>query len=158
MSPTGPDAWMSIGQEVFPARLERARAPQTCAWLERLGPLALDLIHARWSGQACWAPLAGVWPAGLALAEEQATARPAPGQILLYAGPRSEPELFIPYGPTRFASQAGRLAGNPVLTIEDGLGRLAELGGKILWGGAMRLRIALAAPRAANARPIIEEN
>ena len=49
---------------------------------------------------------------------------PSPGQMLLFGGNLSEPELLIPYGPSRFASKAGLLAGNPVLTIEDRLTRL----------------------------------
>ena len=66
---------------------------------------------------------------------------PRPGQILLYAGDLSEPELLVPYGVARFACVDGALAGNPVLTIGDRLERLAELGREILWGGAKDLRI-----------------
>jgi hypothetical protein len=36
------------------------------------------------------------------------------GEILLYAGPISEPEMLIPYGPGAFACRAGALAGNHV--------------------------------------------
>jgi hypothetical protein len=143
MPGTGPQGWITIGADTFPVRLERNLAPASCARLQALAPLGVELIHARWSGEACWAPLAAAWPSGLLLPEESATATPSPGQILLYAGPLSEPELLIPYGPTRFACSAGALAGNPVMTIEDGLGRLEELGRQILWGGAMKLRIDL---------------
>jgi hypothetical protein len=132
-----------IGVDTFPVRLERDLAPASCARLRAMAPLGIDLIHARWSGEACWAPLAPAWPAELLLPQENATANPAPGQILLYAGPLSEPELLVPYGPTRFACSAGALVGNPVMTVEDRLGRLEELGRQILWGGAMKLRIDL---------------
>jgi hypothetical protein len=77
----------------------------------------------------------------MTLVEEHMIERPAPGQVLLYAGVLSEPELLLSYGSTRFASRAGPLAGNLVLTIEDRLARLAELGRQILWDGAMTLRI-----------------
>jgi hypothetical protein len=41
----------------------------------------------------------------------------------------------------RFASKAGLRAGNPILTIEDRLTRLAELGRQILWNGAVDFRV-----------------
>jgi hypothetical protein len=78
---------------------------------------------------------------GERLAPENAIAYPSRGEILLYGGELSEPELLFPYGPTRFASMAGPLAGNPVLMIEDRLARLAELGSQILWRGAVELLI-----------------
>lgn len=134
---------ISIGAESFPARLERDLAPRSCARLEELTPYSGKIIHARWSGEACWSPLAGAWPAGAILPPENATSYPAPGQVLLFAGEQSEPELLIAYGPSHFASKAGSLAGNPVLTIEDRLPRLSELGREILWRGAMDLRVEL---------------
>lgn len=106
-------------------------------------PYRGKLIHARWSGEACWSPLAAVWPSGSLLSPERATGNPTPGQILLFAGAQSEPEIFIAYGRTRFASEAGPLAGNPVLTIEEGLAQLVALGRAILWHGAMDFRINL---------------
>jgi hypothetical protein len=48
----------------------------------------------------------------------------------------SETEILIAYGPTRFASKAGQLAGNHVLTIREGLDRLAITGRSVLWNGA----------------------
>lgn len=99
------------------------------------------IIHAQWSGESCWSPLAAIWPPGSILPPENATGHPAPGEILLFAGDLSEPEILVAYGPSRFASKPGPLAGNPVLTIEDRLARLAELGREILWRGAMEFRI-----------------
>jgi hypothetical protein len=58
------------------------------------------------------------------LPPENAIAYPSPGEVLLIA-----------YGPSRFACMAGPLAGNPVLSIEDGLARLIVLGRQILWHG-----------------------
>lgn len=130
-----------IGSERFPARLRRDLAPESCECLLRLLPYSGSVIHVRWSGEAMWAPLAGKFPPGLILAEESPDWQPQPGEILLYAGELSEPELLIPYGISRFACNAGPISGNPVLKIEEGLARLAELGPELLWKGAMELRI-----------------
>jgi hypothetical protein len=132
---------MTIGGEIFHAGLRYDLAPRSCDRLVSLLPYQGSLIHARWSGQSCWSPLASVWPVGERLAPENAIAYPSRGEILLYGGELSEPELLIPYGPSRFASMAGPLAGNPVLLIEDRLARLAELGNQILWRGAVDLLI-----------------
>jgi hypothetical protein len=132
---------MTIGGEIFHAGLRYDLAPRSCDRLVSLLPYQGSLIHARWSGQSCWSPLASVWPVGERLAPENAIAYPSRGEILLYGGELSEPELLIPYGPSHFASMAGPLAGNPVLLIEDRLARLAELGNQILWRGAVDLLI-----------------
>jgi Protein of unknown function (DUF3830) len=136
-----PSVRIRIGVEGFPARLRRDLSPQSCSRLEALMPYRAKLIHARWSGESCWSPLAAAWALGSVLPPENATAYPTPGQVLLYAGELSEPELLIAYGPSRFASKVGVLAGNPVLTIEDRLPQLAELGSRILWCGPMELCI-----------------
>jgi hypothetical protein len=104
-------------------------------------PLCGQLIHARWSGEAVWLPLGSIWPVGSILEPESATGHPEPGEVLLFADRRSEPELLIPYGPTRFACRAGPLEGNPVLLIEDDLAQLVGRGREILLRGAMELRI-----------------
>jgi hypothetical protein len=145
MATTSSSVRITIGARIFCARLRRDLAPQSCACLEQLLPYRGKLIHARWSGESCWSPLAEVWHSGSIVAAENAVGDPAPGQILLYAGAISEPELLIPYGISRFACKDGPLAGNPVLTIEDGLSDLADLGCEILWHGAMDLRIEAAA-------------
>jgi Protein of unknown function (DUF3830) len=145
MSQSIPSMQVVIGMEIFQARLRRDLAPHSCARLQELLPYRGTIIHARWSGEACWSSLAAVWPFGSILPPEHATEHPEPGQVLLFAGALSEPELLIAYGPSRFASEAGPLAGNPVVTIEDRIGRLAELGRAILWHGAMEFRIDLLA-------------
>lgn len=132
---------LTLGSEHFTARLRRDLAPRSCGYLLGLLPYAGQVIHARWSGEALWAPLADTVPAGLTLPSESATADPVPGQVLLYAGERSVPELYIPYGINRFACKHGLLEGNPVLTIEDGLDRLTAIGPEVLWKGARELRI-----------------
>ena len=137
-----PSVRVTIGEERFHARLQHDLAPQSCARLLDLLPYRGELIHARWSGEACWSPLGAAWPASSVLEPEAATSDPAPGQILLFGGGISEPELLFPYGLCRFACKAGPLAGDPVLKIgDDQLTRLAEIGRSILWRGAKPLHI-----------------
>lgn len=125
---------MAVGTELrFTARLETQDAPQTCAAFTAALPFRSQFIHARWSGEAIWIPLgSSVWN----VASENRTSQPAPGQILLYPGGISEPEILLPYGATRFACKAGQLAGNHFLTIVQGQHQLGELGRRILWSGA----------------------
>jgi hypothetical protein len=131
---------MTIDGETFNAQLQYDLAPRSCVCLERLLPYHGELVHAQWSGQSCWSPLSGVWPAGSFLSPENATGYPSPGQVLLFCGELSEPELLLVYGPT-LASKAGPLAGNLVPIIENRLARLVELGRQVLWGGAVSVRI-----------------
>ncbi len=131
------DVDISIGGDLFMARWETASSPRTCAAFQRLLPYTQKIIHARWSGEACWVPLGGL---DLGVAPEHPVARPAPGQILFYPGGISETEILVPYGRARFNSVAGELAGNHFLTIVGGLERLAELGREILWNGSRDIR------------------
>ncbi len=126
-----------IGDEVFQGRLERALAPRTCAAFEALLPFTDDLIHARWSGEACWIPMGA---RDLGLGPENATGTPAPGQLLLHPAGISETEILVPYGPTRFASVAGPLVGNHFATIEGDPERLAAVGRGTLRTGAVAIR------------------
>jgi hypothetical protein len=132
------DLHILIGTLGFEAKLERARAPLTCAAFESLLPFEHPAIQARWSGQAAFVPLGA---RSLNLPAENATRYPAPGELLLYPGGLSEVELLIPYGPTAFASKAGPLAGNHFLTVTSGKEQLEELGRRVLWEGAQQVRI-----------------
>lgn len=132
---------LEIGAVRLSARLRRDLTPYSCERLINMLPYQGTVIHARWSGEALWSPLTAVWPAGQHLPRENATCEPKAGEILLYAGDLSEPELLIPYGTVRFSSKAGLLEGNPVLTIDDQLSDLAELGRGVLWRGGAQLRI-----------------
>jgi hypothetical protein len=125
------------GEFRFAARLEEEAAPATVAALRRLLPLESRLIHARWSGEACWIPFGEL---DVRFGPENATCYPAPGQLLFYPGGVSETEILFPYGSTSFASKAGALAGNHFATILEGVERLPELGRKTLWEGAQEIR------------------
>jgi hypothetical protein len=136
-------ATIAIGPERFRARFRGDLAPHACGLLQALLPYHGDVIHSRWSGEAIWSPLGAAWSAGSILPPENATAMPKPGDVLLYAGSRSEPELLFVYGLSRFACKAGPLEGNPVLVIEDDIARLVAIGREILWKGALPVRIEL---------------
>jgi hypothetical protein len=127
------DIRIAAGSFSFAARFERDAAPQTCAWFERVLPYRERIIHVRWSGEACWIPLGALNPG---IGYENATSYPAPGQILFYPGGVSETEILLTYGACQFASKAGQLAGNPFLTIVEGLENLRPLGELTLWHGA----------------------
>src|SRR5262245_63363897 len=108
---------IEVGGVHFEARLEDGSAPQTVAAFQRLLPLESRLIHARWSGEACWIPFGEL---DVGLGPENATCYPAQGQILFYPSGVSETEILVPYGPTAFASKAGPLAGNHFATVLEG--------------------------------------
>jgi hypothetical protein len=124
---------ISVAEYTFTARMEEDRAPLTCARFRALLPYAQKLIHARWSGEACWIPLGEF---RLDTGIENATSYPAPGEILFYPGGYSETEILFPYGATRFSSKMGQLAGNHFLTITRGIEDLQDMGRKVLWQGA----------------------
>jgi hypothetical protein len=96
---------IAAGEFRLGARLEEEAAPRTVAAFRRLLPLDSRIIHARWSGEACWIPFGEL---DVGLGSENATCYPAPGQLLFYPGGVSETEILFPYGSTSFASKAGR--------------------------------------------------
>ena len=79
----------------------------------------------------------------VALDEENAVTHPHPGQILLYAGAKSVPELLIPYGFCVFGCRVGTLAGNHVITLENDFTCLTSLGHALIYHGAQPLRLRL---------------
>ena len=129
---------ISVGDLVFMAKLEWERAPATVAALLRLLPLSGSLLQARWSGEAAWMPLGSL---DIGVVAENDTQRPKPGQILLYPSGISETEILVPYGQTVFASKAGPLRGNHVMTIVEGSEQLSELGRRVLWDGAQPIHL-----------------
>ncbi len=124
---------ITAGPYTFTGRLEEENAPQTCAAFRKLLPYRQKLIHARWSGEACWIPLGDF---DLGVSYENHTSHPSRGDILFYPGGLSETEILFPYGSARFASKVGQLAANHFLTIEEGREHLADLGRLCLWEGA----------------------
>ena len=136
-----PRVRVTVGSTQFTARVEADNAPQTWAEFRKLLPYRQKLIHARWSGEACWIPLGDF---KLDVGFENHTSHPAPGEILFYPGGYSETEILFPYGATCFASKMGQLAGNHFLTITEGRENLAAVGRKVLWEGAQDILFELA--------------
>jgi hypothetical protein len=124
---------ITIGAERFRARFRSEAAPETCRRFRAMLPWCRQLVHARWSGEACWIPL-GEFELGVGL--ENPVHTPAPGELIFYPGGVSEAEVLIPYGVTRFRCEAGNLTGSPLLKIEEGLDRLASVGTHVLHAGA----------------------
>ena len=144
------DIVIEVGADLrFVARTEDEEAPRTCDLFVRALPFTARLIQARWSGEAAWVPLRGSALDGAVTWFENPTSHPAPGDILLYPGGLSEPELLVPYGPTTFSSKVGQLAGNHFLTIVSGQEWLPELGRRALWEGAQEIRMSRALDRGA---------
>ena len=131
---------IAVGDLMFVARLETERAPATVAAFLRLLPLSGSLLQARWSGEAAWMPLGSL---EVGVGAENDTQRPLPGQILLHPNGISETEILIPYGETVFASKAGPLRGNHVMTIVEGKQQLTELGRRVVWEGAQPIRLGI---------------
>lgn len=127
---------IEIDDHIFDAVFEEDRCPQTCAAFRAAMPFASRIVHVRWSGEGVWIPLGD---RDFALGYEDATAYPAPGQLLLYPKGKSETEILIAYGSVHFASKAGTLAGNHFATITQDLGKLREIGIATLWEGAKRI-------------------
>ncbi len=136
-----PDIIIEIDGHPFPAQFETSLVPKTVAAFRAVLPYAQNIIHVRWSGEACWIPLGDT---DFGLGYENATSHPAPGQIILYPGGVSETEILVSYGPVAFASRAGPLAGNHFLTITDHLDTLAKIGRDTLWSGAKSILFRLA--------------
>ena len=134
---------MTVGPFVYVARLEEENAPETCAAFRKLLPYHQKIIHARWSGEACWIPLGDF---KLDVGYENHTSHPAPGEILFYPGGYSETEILFPYGACRFASKLGQLAGNHFLTVVSGQEHLREMGETILWHGSLDITFAATSP------------
>lgn len=124
---------ITAGPYSFTALMEEEDAPQTCAAFLKLLPYRQKLIHARWSGEACWIPLGDF---DLGVGYENHTSHPSRGDILFYPGGISETEILFPYGSARFASKVGQLAGNHFLTVVEGHEQLGSLGKLVLWEGA----------------------
>ena len=129
---------ITIAGHSFEAVFENEKSPATCAAFRKVMPFASQVVHVRWSGEGMWIPLGDM---DFAVGYEDATAYPAPGQILLYPKGKSETEILIAYGSVQFASKAGTLAGNHFSTIIGDLDKLREIGVSTLWQGAKTIEI-----------------
>ncbi len=123
---------ITAGEHQFVAETHPG-APDTVAAFMKLLPYRQNLIHVRWSGEACWIPLGGF---KLGVGFENATSHPSVGDLLFYPGGFSETEILLAYGSCCFASKLGQLAGNHFLTVVEGKDRLRALGEQTLWQGA----------------------
>ena len=86
---------IEIDGQSFEAVLETDKSPATCAAFRQSMPFESKIVHVRWSGEAVWIPLGDMdFSLGDEDAYEDATAYPAPGQILLYPKGRSETEIL----------------------------------------------------------------
>ena len=121
-------------------RFEDTLAPKTCTAFRKRMPFVSKIVHVRWSGEGVWCPL-GDLDFGVGL--ENNTCYPAAGQIILYPGGASETEILLSYGHVNFASKAGQLSGNHMITLTEGLEHLPALGHKTLWDGAQDIRFEL---------------
>ena len=128
---------ITIDGHEFDAELETGKSPETCAAFKQVMPFTSQVVHVRWSGEGMWIPLGDM---DFEVGYEDATAYPAPGQVLLYPKGKSETEILIAYGSVHFASKAGTLAGNHFATITSDLERLREIGVTTLWQGAKSIR------------------
>ena len=89
---------VSLGRVGFTAVLEVTQAPASCRALMRRLPYRGHRSARSLEREAVWSPLKAVWPTKLTLSEEGATGNPRPGQLLLYTGVHSEPEILLAYG------------------------------------------------------------
>ena len=129
---------LKIDKLTFKARLLESEAPKTCrAFLSRM-PIEGRVIHARWSGESVWFPMD---PLGIDVPAENQTCHPSRGDLLYYPGGVSEKELLIPYGSAIFSSKVGMLQGNHFACVTEGLEKFPEMGKKVLWEGAQKIRI-----------------
>lgn len=95
---------ITIGAISFIARWESDLSPNTCAAFRAILPFPQKIIHARWSGEACWILLGNF---NLGVAAENATSRTKPGEFsFFYSADISEMEILLPCGTARFCSVA----------------------------------------------------
>jgi len=128
---------ITIAGHRFEASFEDDKSPVTCDAFRAVMPFESQVVHVRWSGEGVWIPLGDM---DFAVGYEDATAYPAPGQILLYPKGKSETEILVAYGSVQFASKAGTIAGNHFATISSDLDKLREIGIATLWEGAKPIR------------------
>ena len=129
---------LQTGDLVFVAAWEEEKAPRSCAAIRSLLPITLDLVQARWSGEAAWMDVDHL---PIDAPHENHTAYPSRGDLLLYPGGISVKEILFPYGPTRFGSKMGIIPGNHFATVIQGREHLEEMGRRVFWEGAQKMEL-----------------
>jgi hypothetical protein len=135
---------ITVGNLVFQAQLEVADAPHTAEGILKLLPISGKLVQAPWCGEAGSLDMS---ESGFDLGNsehesfENHTTHPSPGNLLIYPGGFSDPEILFAYGPAIFARRFGNLAGNHFATVTSGGERFKELGRLLQWEGAQEIRI-----------------
>jgi len=133
---------LEIGDRTFTASLLRDEAPESVERLESLLPLEDTVKHVRWSGYAIFVEDPGGADADLTdLPRENAFVCPSRGDVLLYPGYESVPELLVACGSTSFASPVGDLAGNHVATIDASRTELSDLEVDVLENGTKEITV-----------------
>jgi len=132
---------ITAGPYEFDARLERERAPLTCAAFAKSLPFVTEVMHVKWSGECVWSPLGDM---DFGVGHENPTSYPSPGQFILYPGGISETEIMLAYGAAHFMSKVGPLAGNHFITITSGAENLEALGDLTMRKGAQKICFELA--------------
>ncbi len=135
---------ITSGEYEFIARLEEEKSPESCKWLLSMLPWTDSMVHVSWSGHACFFRLQD---RAHGIPYENPLRFPSKGEVLLYPGniPNLQMggELYFAWGPNAFACDNGNLSGNLVMTIEQGLDRLAEFGEKVHFDGKQKTVLTL---------------
>ena len=135
---------ITVGDLTFEADLEEADAPHTVEGILKLLPISGTLLQAPWCGEAGSLDMSD---SGFDLGEsehesfENHTTHPSPGNILIYPGGFSDPEILFAYGPAIFARRFGNLAGNHFATVTKGREHFKELGRRLQYEGAQAITI-----------------
>lgn len=136
---------ITSGEFCFIARLEEEKSPETCKWLLSMLPWTDSMIHVSWSGNACFIKLQDrAWGVPY---EGNPICYPSKGEILVYPGNRPElqmtGELYVAWGPNALACPNGKMSGNLVMTIIEGMERLEEFGVKVHLDGRQETKLEL---------------
>lgn len=133
---------IQIGERTLEAELLPDEAPASVEQFRDLFPLETTVKHVRWSGYAVFVEEFGPdAPDMTHLPRENFCVYPSRGDVLLYPGYESTPEVLIACGSTGFRSPAGELAGNHVAVIDESREELAALEVDILENGSQDIAI-----------------
>jgi hypothetical protein len=133
---------IAIGDQSFEATLLDDEAPASVEQFLDLLPLETTVKHVRWSGYAVFVEDFGDDPPDMThLPRENFCVYPSCGDVLLYPGYESTPEILIACGSTGFRSPAGELAGNHIAVVDESRETLSELEVDVLENGTKEITI-----------------